>query len=125
MAAEIHAGAGRSGASTPSSSVGSSPFFSPPACEGSGARPGNRKSSHSISLQSCVKFYHFTEVVNKFEAGSDDINGLILLGTDGETLGDHGTGETGVITVSSDRSVRIWLLRDSGQGCKKKCCTNL
>jgi len=94
MAAEIHAGAGRSGASTPSSSVGSSPFFSPPACEGSGARP---------------------EVVNKFEAGSDDINGLILLGTDGETLGDHGTGETGVITVSSDRSVRIWLLRDSGQ----------
>ena len=67
---------------------------------------------------------YFTEVVNKFEAGSDDINGLVLLGTDGETLGDHGTGETGVITVSGDRSVRVWLLRDSGQGWKKMCCIN-
>ena len=25
------------------------------------------------------------------------------------------SGEDGVITISSDRSVRVWLLRDSGQ----------
>ena len=73
------------------------------------------KQPRTFDYFSLYKVNHFTEVVNKFEAGSDDINGLILLGTDGETLGDHGTGETGVITVSSDRSVRIWLLRDSGQ----------
>ena len=73
------------------------------------------KQTRTFASFSIYKVYHLAEVVNKFEAGSDDVNGLILLGTDGETLGDHSTGETGVITVSSDRSVRIWLLRDSGQ----------
>jgi hypothetical protein len=44
------------------------------------------------------------ELVHKLEGCTDEVNGAVLI-----------PGEHGVISVSSDRSVRVWLLRDSGQ----------
>jgi len=45
------------------------------------------------------------ELVNKIEmANSGDINGVVKI-----------PGKDAIITVSSDRSVRVWMLRDSGQ----------
>jgi len=44
------------------------------------------------------------ELVHKLEGCTDEVNGAIII-----------PGENAVISISSDRSVRIWLLRDSGQ----------
>jgi len=44
------------------------------------------------------------ELVHKLEGCTDEVNGAVLI-----------PGEQGVISISSDRSVRVWLLRDSGQ----------
>jgi len=44
------------------------------------------------------------ELINKLEGGSDEVNFACLI-----------PGVDGVITGSSDRSVRVWQLRDSGQ----------
>lgn len=44
------------------------------------------------------------ELVHKLEGCTDEVNGAVLI-----------PGENGVISISSDRSVRVWLLRDSGQ----------
>uniref|UniRef100_T1J4T5 FYVE-type domain-containing protein n=1 Tax=Strigamia maritima TaxID=126957 RepID=T1J4T5_STRMM len=43
-------------------------------------------------------------LVNKLEGCSDDINMAVVI-----------SGEDGVISVSDDRTVRVWLKRDSGQ----------
>ena len=46
------------------------------------------------------------EYINQLEGGSDDVTGAKLIpGHEGKA----------VITISNDRSVRVWLLRDSGQ----------
>jgi len=44
------------------------------------------------------------ELIHKLEGCTDEVNGAVLI-----------PGEQGVISISSDRSVRVWLLRDSGQ----------
>jgi hypothetical protein len=44
------------------------------------------------------------ELLNKVEGGSEEVHAAILI-----------PGQDGIISISSDRSVRIWLLRDSGQ----------
>ena len=44
------------------------------------------------------------ELVHKLEGCTDEVNGAVIL-----------PGENGVISISNDRSVRLWLLRDSGQ----------
>ena len=44
------------------------------------------------------------ELVHKLEGCTDQVNGVVIL-----------PGEDGVISISDDRSVRLWLLRDSGQ----------
>ena len=44
------------------------------------------------------------ELVHKLEGCTDEVNAAILL-----------TDEDCVISISSDRSVRVWVLRDSGQ----------
>ncbi|KAL9925624.1 WD repeat and FYVE domain containing 2 isoform 1-T6 [Glossina fuscipes fuscipes] len=44
------------------------------------------------------------ELLSKLEGSGDDINAAILI-----------PGENGVISVSDDKTVRIWLKRDSGQ----------
>ena len=61
------------------------------------------------------------ELVHKLEGCTDEVTqrnskekiGLIFcLQVNGAVLVP---GEQGVISISSDRSVRVWLLRDSGQ----------
>ena len=44
------------------------------------------------------------ELVHKLEGCNDEVHGAVII-----------PGEDGVISISADRSVRIWLLRDSGQ----------
>uniref|UniRef100_A0A1A9W0P1 FYVE-type domain-containing protein n=1 Tax=Glossina brevipalpis TaxID=37001 RepID=A0A1A9W0P1_9MUSC len=44
------------------------------------------------------------ELLSKLEGSGDDINAAILI-----------PGENGVISVSDDKTVRVWLKRDSGQ----------
>jgi len=44
------------------------------------------------------------ELLHKLEGSSDEVNGAVLI-----------PGENGVISISADRSIRVWLLRDSGQ----------
>ncbi|XP_037711159.1 WD repeat and FYVE domain-containing protein 2 [Drosophila subpulchrella] len=44
------------------------------------------------------------ELLSKLEGSSDDVNAAILI-----------PGENGVISVSDDKTVRVWLKRDSGQ----------
>ena len=44
------------------------------------------------------------ELVHKLEGCTDEVNGAVVI-----------PGENAVISISNDRSVRIWLLRDSGQ----------
>ena len=44
------------------------------------------------------------ELVNKIEAQTGEINGIVQM-----------PGKDAILSVSSDRSVRVWLLRDSGQ----------
>lgn len=44
------------------------------------------------------------ELLHKLEGSADEIHGAIII-----------PGENGVISVSNDRSVRVWLLRESGQ----------
>jgi len=44
------------------------------------------------------------ELLHKLEGCTDEVNGAIVI-----------PGENAVISISNDRSVRIWLLRDSGQ----------
>lgn len=44
------------------------------------------------------------ELVHKLEGCTDEVNGAVLI-----------PGENAVISISTDRSVRVWLLRDSGQ----------
>jgi hypothetical protein len=44
------------------------------------------------------------ELLNKIEGSAEDINAAVFI-----------PGQDGVLSVSSDRSVRVWLLRDSGQ----------
>lgn len=44
------------------------------------------------------------ELMHKIEGCTDEVNGAVII-----------PGEDGVISISSDRSVRVWLLRDSGQ----------
>ncbi|XP_017483571.1 PREDICTED: WD repeat and FYVE domain-containing protein 2 [Rhagoletis zephyria] len=44
------------------------------------------------------------ELVNKLEGSCDDINAAIFI-----------PGENGVISVSDDKTIRVWLKRDSGQ----------
>ena len=61
------------------------------------------------------------ELVHKLEGCNDEVHGAVII--PGEVLDDIrvvddeivDTGEDGVISISADRSVRIWLLRDSGQ----------
>ena len=62
------------------------------------------------------------ELVHKLEGCNDEVHGAVII--PGEVLDDNrvvdddtivDTGEDGVISISADRSVRIWLLRDSGQ----------
>ncbi|XP_014097106.1 WD repeat and FYVE domain-containing protein 2 [Bactrocera oleae] len=44
------------------------------------------------------------ELLNKLEGSADDINSAIFI-----------PGENGVISVSDDKTIRVWLKRDSGQ----------
>lgn len=44
------------------------------------------------------------ELINRIEGGSDDVSDAKII---------H--GQDAIITISQDRSVRVWLLRDSGQ----------
>jgi len=44
------------------------------------------------------------ELIHKLEGCTDEIHGVVII-----------PGEDGVISISADRSIRIWLLRDSGQ----------
>ncbi|XP_061395820.1 WD repeat and FYVE domain-containing protein 2 [Musca vetustissima] len=44
------------------------------------------------------------ELLSKLEGSADDINAAILI-----------PGENGVISVSDDKTIRVWLKRDSGQ----------
>merc|ERR1712008_645025 len=44
------------------------------------------------------------ELLNKVEGGSEEVHAAILI-----------PDQDGIISISSDRSVRLWLLRDSGQ----------
>jgi len=44
------------------------------------------------------------ELIHKLEGCTDEVNGAVVI-----------PGENAVISISNDRSVRIWLLRDSGQ----------
>jgi len=44
------------------------------------------------------------ELVHKLEGCNDEVNGAVII-----------PGEDAVISISADRSVRVWLLRDSGQ----------
>ena len=68
------------------------------------------------------------ELVHKIEGCTDEVNGAVII--PGEFIRHCRkddvvisiwmmmimmSGEDGVISISSDRSVRVWLLRDSGQ----------
>ena len=44
------------------------------------------------------------ELVNKIDASTGEVNGIIQM-----------PGKDAILSISSDRSVRVWLLRDSGQ----------
>ena len=44
------------------------------------------------------------ELLHKLEGCTDEVHGAVII-----------PGEEGVISISNDRSVRVWLLRDSGQ----------
>ena len=61
------------------------------------------------------------ELVHKLEGCNDEVHGAVIIPGEekvvdhGEVIDDVVTGEDGVISISADRSVRIWLLRDSGQ----------
>ncbi|CAB4059325.1 WDFY2 [Lepeophtheirus salmonis] len=44
------------------------------------------------------------QLINRCDGGSDEVNDIHLLDS-----------ENGLISISSDRSVRVWLLRDTGQ----------
>jgi len=44
------------------------------------------------------------QLVHKLEGCTDEVNGAVII-----------PGENAVISISTDRSVRVWLLRDSGQ----------
>lgn len=60
------------------------------------------------------------ELLSKLEGSNDDVNAAILI-----------PGENGVISVSDDKTVRVWLKRDSGQYWPSICqympsgCTSL
>jgi len=60
-------------------------------------RPDSEQSSpeHSVTRP---------ELLYKLEGSTDDVNGAVLI-----------AGENSVISISRDRSVRVWILRDSGQ----------
>ena len=49
------------------------------------------------------------QLVNKLEGSSDDINMAVFI-----------PREDGVISVSDDRTVRVWLKRDSGEHLKQQ-----
>ena len=59
--------------------------------------PVNRASNLS---QSSVR----PELINKIDALTGEVNGIVQM-----------PGKDAILSISSDRSVRVWLLRDSGQ----------
>ena len=59
--------------------------------------PVNRSSN---SLQGSVR----PELINKIDASTGEVNGIVQM-----------PGKDAILSISSDRSVRVWLLRDSGQ----------
>ena len=69
---------------------------SQPSSDNSGL-PANRSSSMS---QTTVR----PELINKIDASTGEVNGIIQM-----------PGKDAILSISSDRSVRVWLLRDSGQ----------
>ena len=69
-----------------------------PVANASSSIPVNRSSNPS-SLTSVRP-----ELVNKIDAATGEVNGIIQM-----------PGKDAILSISSDRSVRVWLLRDSGQ----------
>ena len=69
-----------------------------PVANASSSIPVNRSSNPS-SLTSARP-----ELVNKIDAATGEVNGIIQM-----------PGKDAILSISSDRSVRVWLLRDSGQ----------
>ena len=70
------------------------------------------------------------ELVHKIEGCTDEVNGAVIIPGEFKRhcrkddvvisilmimMMIMMSGEDGVISISSDRSVRVWLLRDSGQ----------
>jgi len=84
------------GGSTTSQPVNLPSATRPPSNDNSGL-PVNRSSSMS---QTTVR----PELINKIDASTGEVNGIIQM-----------PGKDAILSISSDRSVRVWLLRDSGQ----------
>ncbi len=53
--------------------------------------------------------------LNRFDGGAEEVNGAALLPSGDGGADSSAAAAAAVVTVSADRSVRVWLLRDSGQ----------